>query len=93
LWNINFPETAETPPKGVRLAGMGFRRLSDTVEKRLDPRGRPYYWSGIDPLKNHNLEAGTDVKELRERYITLTPLHFDLTDSQLMASLKGRRWE
>lgn len=92
LWNINFPETAETPPKGVRMTSMSFHRHSDTVEKRLDPRGRPYYWSGIDPLKNHTLEAGTDVKELQDRHITLTPLHFDLTEDGILADFRNREW-
>jgi 5'-nucleotidase len=93
LWSINFPETAETPPAGVKLARMGFRRHNDTIEKRLDPRGRPYYWSGIDPLKNHALEPGDDVCELKQRYITLTPLHFDLTEDRLMESLQDCTWQ
>jgi len=93
LWSINFPETAAMPPKGVRLTSMGFRRNADTVEKRIDPRGRPYYWSGIDPLKNHALEPGTDVKELQDRYITLTPLHFDLTEERILSTLSGREWK
>ncbi|MBX3441722.1 MAG: 5'/3'-nucleotidase SurE [Planctomyces sp.] len=92
LWSINFPETAPAPPRGVKLAAMGFRRHADTIEKRKDPRGRPYYWSGIDPLKNHALEPGTDVKELQDRYITLTPLHFDLTETRILRELDGHEW-
>jgi 5'-nucleotidase len=92
LWSINFPETADTPPRGVRLSAMGFRRHADTVEKRIDPRGRPYYWSGIDPLKNHAMEAETDVKDLNDRYVTVTPLHFDLTEVRLMNEFRGREW-
>jgi 5'-nucleotidase len=92
LWSINFPETAATPPRGVRLTSMGFRRNADTVEKRIDPRGRPYYWSGIDPLKNHTLETGTDVKDLQDRYITMTPLHFDLTEQRILADFRDRKW-
>lgn len=80
LWNINFPDTTEAGPKGVKVCSMGIRRHTDTVEKRIDPRGRPYYWSGLDPLRNHSLEPGTDVCELTSGYATVTPLHFDLTD-------------
>ncbi|QDT55114.1 5'-nucleotidase SurE [Caulifigura coniformis] len=89
LWSINFPETAETPPKGVRISSMGFRRHAETIVKRTDPRGRPYYWSGIDPLKNHAMEPETDVKDLNERYVTVTPLHFDLTEMKLMQEFRG----
>ncbi len=92
LWSINFPETAETPPNGVRLSSMGYRRFADTVVKRTDPRGRPYYWSGIDPLKNHAMEPETDVKDLHERYVTVTPLHFDLTETKLMREFRDNSW-
>ena len=92
LWSINFPETADTRPNGVRLSSMGFRRHADTVVKRTDPRGRPYYWSGIDPLKNHAMEPETDVKDLAERYVTVTPLHFDLTEMKLMQQFREKAW-
>jgi 5'-nucleotidase len=80
LWNINFPPTSEEPPVGVKFASMGVKRHDDTIEKRIDPRGRPYYWSGLDPLRNHALDPGTDVAELKQRYVTITPLHFDMTN-------------
>ncbi len=59
---------------------MGVKRHDDSVEKRLDPRGRPYYWSGLDPLRSHALEPGTDVADLNQRYVTITPLKFDMTN-------------
>lgn len=92
LWNINFPDTTPDGPRGVKLTTMGVRRLNDTVEKRTDPRGRPYYWSGLDPLKNHELEPGSDVKELDDGFATVTPLHFDLTESGLMEECAEQSW-
>ena len=86
LWNINFPDSADTAPQGVKMVSMGVRRHTDTVEKRLDPRGQPYYWSGLDPLNNHELDPGTDVAELTNGYITITPLHFDLTEQSVIQS-------
>ena len=67
---------------GVKFASMGVKRHDDTIEKRIDPRGRPYYWSGLDPLRNHALDPGTDVAELKQRYVTITPLHFDMTNHE-----------
>ncbi len=84
LWNINFPDSSDSGPLGVKMTNMGVRRHTDTVEKRLDPRGQPYYWSGLDPLKNHELEPGTDVNELTSGYATITPLHFDLTEMSIL---------
>ncbi|WP_437206037.1 5'/3'-nucleotidase SurE [Planctomicrobium sp. SH664] len=92
LWNVNFPATRPEGPKGIKLTTMAVKRHSDTIEKRLDPRGRPYYWSGLDPLKNHALEPGSDVKELTEGYVTVTPLHFDLTETSILQSLQGTRF-
>ena len=80
LWNLNFPDTTPEGPRGVKLVAMGVRRHADVMEKRTDPRGRTYYWSGLDPYENHQMEPGTDLKELADGYATLTPLHFDLTE-------------
>lgn len=80
LWNINFPETKPDWPCGVKWTSLGVKRHFDVMEKRIDPRGRPYYWSGLDPISNHKLEAGTDIHELSEGYVTVTPLKFDLSD-------------
>jgi 5'-nucleotidase len=93
LWNVNFPETDLGLPKGVKVVKMGVRRHQDVMEKREDPRGRPYFWSGLDPIKNHAMEPGTDLKELADGYITITPLHFDLTEHQTVRDLGGVRFE
>ncbi len=92
LWNLNFPETEPGPPKGVKVVSMGVKRHADVMEKREDPRGRPYFWSGLDPIKNHAMDPGTDLKEITEGYITLTPLHFDLTERQTVQDLEQQEW-
>lgn len=91
LWNVNFPETKEKWPRGVKWTSLGIKRHIDVMEKRTDPRGRPYYWSGLDPTTNHQLEEGTDIQELSEGFVTVTPLKYDLTDQkQLNQSLSGQ---
>ncbi|HWL07602.1 MAG TPA: 5'/3'-nucleotidase SurE [Planctomicrobium sp.] len=87
LWNINFPNSSPEGPRGVKVTSMAVRRRSDTIEKRIDPRGRPYYWSGLDPLRNHHLEPGTDVAEMLDGYVTITPLHFDLTEMPTLSEI------
>ncbi len=65
---------------------MGLHRHSDILEKRHDLRGQPYYWSGLVPeMSRHSKLANaedelTDVHELADGYITITPLNFDMTD-------------
>ncbi len=92
LWTINFPDTSPAGPRGVRFVSMGVRRHTDTIEKRVDPRGRPYYWSGLDPLKNHDMDPDTDVHGVHEGYVTVTPLHFDLTETSVLKSARQLDW-
>lgn len=89
LWSINFPDSTPEGPRGVKFAPMGVRRMTDRVEKRLDPRGRPYYWSGLDPFEPPQLQEETDVKDVVEGYVTVTPLHFDLTEMSLLDRCRG----
>jgi 5'-nucleotidase len=92
LWNVNFPNSSPAGPKGVRLTSMGVRRRNDTVEKRTDPRGRPYYWSGLDPIKNHTPDPGSDVEALAAELVSMTPLHFDLTEADFLREHQQTTW-
>lgn len=92
LWNVNFPDSGNGPPRGVKTVSLGVRRHVDVMEKRHDPRGKPYYWSGLDPMENHQMTPGTDVRELAEGYATVTPLDFDLTDRATIQKLSDTAW-
>jgi len=76
LINVNVPAGS---PKGVRVARLGRRRYGEDVIEKKDPRGRPYYWIGATPPKG-DIEQGTDLSAVAEKYISMTPLHLDLTD-------------
>lgn len=93
LWNINFPNCTPSGPRGVKTTSLGVRRYHDVMEKRHDPRGRPYFWSGLDPVENHQLEPGTDVRELADGYVTVTPMHFDLTCADEVDRLRDVDWK
>lgn len=92
LWNVNFPANKPGWPLGAKLAAMGIRRHTEAVERRTDPRGRTYYWSGLNPIKSHHLDPGTDIHDLTEGYVTITPLRFDLTDSAALQRLHDHVW-
>lgn len=87
LWNINFPASRGEWPQGVRHCAIEIRRINERVEKRLDPRGRTYFWSGLDPLASHHLDEATDVQSLLNGWVTITPLHFDLTERPVLERL------
>jgi 5'-nucleotidase len=90
LWNLNFPPPLPDSPKGVKFVSMGARRQREKIEKRTDPRGRDYFWAGLDPLSSHHMDDGTDVPNMLDGYITVTPLQFDLTEFGLLERLRGQ---
>jgi 5'-nucleotidase len=93
LWNMNLPESRPDWPIGVKTLPMGLERYGEAMERRIDPRGRPYFWTMTVPKEEHQIEPGTDVEGLAEGYITLTPLHFDLTDRRRLGESAGHAWK
>lgn len=89
LWNINLPDSKAAGPRGLKVVRMAVNRQTDKIEKRIDPRGRPYYWSGLEPILNHQFVPETDVNELTAGYATVSPLHFDLSERDLVAELSA----
>ncbi len=91
LFNVNLPAHSRGEPKGVRVVPMGVGRHGETFERRKDPRGRTYYWLTYAPP--YALEGPvTDVSSLAEGYISVTPLHFDLTRHDKLEELKSWDW-
>ena len=69
---------------------MGVRWAREQYEKRVDPRGRSYFWALSDPIDSAE-EGETDVSALRKGFVTLTPLDFDLTKRSELAEME--RWQ
>lgn len=82
--NVNFPLG---PFKGVRATRLGRRVYSEGVIERLDPRGRKYYWIGGEAPTWHS-EEGTDFDAVQNGYVSITPLHLDLTHHASIPRLK-----
>jgi 5'-nucleotidase len=91
LFNVNLPAHSRGEPKGVRVVPMGLGRYGEGFERRQDPRGRTYYWLTYNPPLNLR-GPETDVSSLCEGYITVTPLHFDLTRHDLIGDLSRWKW-
>jgi 5'-nucleotidase len=84
LVNVNVPAGK---PKGVRVTRLGKRRYGEAVIEKLDPRGRPYYWIG-STIPTGEFEEGTDITAVAEKWISMSPLHLDLTDYRALALLE-----
>jgi 5'-nucleotidase len=89
LYNLNVPTAAlRSPlPPEVRVVPMGLARTAEQYEKRVDPRGRSYFWALSEPAAPPG-EDDTDVSALRRGFVTLTPLDFDLTKRPILAEMK-----
>lgn len=87
LLNVNIPNLPPEKIAGIEITSLGWRRYEKAVHRRLDPRGRPYYWIAGEIKDDHNL-VGTDVAALAAGKISITPIHFDLTDYELVKELK-----
>jgi 5'-nucleotidase len=78
FFNLNFPNVAPEVLKAPLLTRLGRRKYTNVLSKRLDPRGRPYYWFSGSPVES-DCADGTDIQAVQEGHISLTPVHFDLT--------------
>jgi 5'-nucleotidase len=88
LLNVNIPAIAEEDICGAVVTRLGIRRYRDQFEKRIDPRGKTYYWlSGI--IIESEAEADTDVQAIKNNYVTITPLKYDLTYAKAMPALQS----
>jgi 5'-nucleotidase len=91
--NINIPcLEAHQSPAGVKIVRQCTRPWTDTYERRKDPRGRDYFWNNSVFVLGAT-DDDTDVAALRDGYITITPLQFDLTDHALLRKWNGGNWQ
>jgi 5'-nucleotidase len=85
LLNCNVPLAQ---PRGLKLTRLGVRRYTEGVLKQKDPRGRTIYWiGGGEPV--WECIPGTDFNEVGEGWISVTPLHLDMTDIRFLEELEA----
>lgn len=87
--NVNVPDIDEASIHGTQVVKLGSRRYINCVEERKDPRGKSYYW--LSGNLQYTPETETDVWAVNQNYISLTPLHYDLTNYVKLQALKS--WE
>ena len=92
LFNVNIPSLEKAPVAGVRVVPQNVSPYVEKFDRRTDPRGRTYFWTGgvLDCPEPH---PDTDVTALGESFITVTPLQFNLTDAVLLETMKSWEWK
>jgi 5'-nucleotidase len=79
LLNINVPNLPIGDIQGTRITRLGKRIYHQMTVERVDPRGKKYYWiGGGEP--DWEREEGTDFDAVDRSFVSITPLHLDLTD-------------
>jgi 5'-nucleotidase len=91
LFNVNIPSLEKGPVRGVRVVPQNVAVYTETYDRRVDPRGRVYFWSGPD-FGCPDPHPDTDVAALAEGYITVTPLQFNLTQAAALEAMRAWKW-
>ncbi len=91
--NVNVPATGPgAEPRGIRVTRQGRRVYGSGVVRKVDPRGKAYYWIGARELGRLERVGGTDVEAVEAGYVSVTPIRTDLTDHEFRAILGGWTW-
>src|SRR5262249_40568769 len=89
LLNVNFPSVPPDAVRGTRVTVLGRRDQSALyIDARVDTRQVPYYWLGFQRRSGRPGE-GTDLKAMEANFISVTPLHLDLTEKEALAGLEA----
>ncbi|MCW1402202.1 5'/3'-nucleotidase SurE [Novosphingobium sp. MW5] len=90
LVNVNFPPLAAGEVKGIRVVRQGFHDYArGSVVEGTDPRGYRYFWFGLHGIE-HTPGHDSDLEAIADGFISVTPLHLDLTHDPSIAMLKER---
>lgn len=89
LVNVNFPALGAEEVQGIRVVRQGLRDYGRLrIDQRTDPRGYPYFWFALGDwpqTPGHD----TDLGAISDGYVSVTPLHLDMTHEPSLATLAG----
>ncbi|MFW5951096.1 MAG: 5'/3'-nucleotidase SurE [Gemmatimonadota bacterium] len=90
LLNINLPPTSPEQSRGVRITRLGRRAYQGSLTRAKDPSGREYFWIGGGESRWWG-DDDSDFRAIEGGYVSVTPLHLDLTNFELLNEI--RDWE
>jgi 5'-nucleotidase len=90
LINVNFPALPAEEVKGIRICRQGLRDYGRLrIVQRTDPRGYDYFWFGLGPMVQTPGHS-TDLEAMDDGFVSVTPLHLDLTHDPSIDGLRQR---
>lgn len=88
ILNVNVPNCPWSEIRGFEVTRLGHRHRAEPVVKTTDPRGRDMYWIGPAGAEQ-DAGQGTDFDAVRRKFISVTPIHVDLTRYQALEQVAG----
>jgi 5'-nucleotidase len=88
LLNVNLPPLPPSEIRGVRVTSLGRRRYAGSITRAKDPSGKEYFWIGGGEVRWRG-PRDSDFQAVEEGYVSVTPLHLDLTNYDLLEEIRG----
>ena len=88
LYNINFPDRTAEEVVGVKACSQGRRQIGTSLTEGRSPGGRPYLWIGNFAAES-GLSADSDLGAIEAGFVSVSPLHLDLTHRPSLKPLRG----
>jgi 5'-nucleotidase len=88
LLNVNIPGIPGDEVKGVKVTHLGSRVFHEEIARMRDPWGKDIYWIGGGHV-TWSGDADSDVQATRDGYISVTPLHMDMTNYGLLQATQA----
>ena len=89
LLNVNIPDVPLNSINGIKLTRQGKRIYDDSIKETFDPHGQKHYWiGGGNPYWEHGED--TDMQAIQDNYVSITPVHLDLTNYDALKFLKNK---
>ncbi|MFQ5537504.1 MAG: 5'/3'-nucleotidase SurE [Gemmatimonadota bacterium] len=88
LFNVNLPPVSPDEVKGIRITSLGRRRYAESITRARDPSGKEYFWIG-GGVAHWEGPPDSDFQAVRDGFISVTPLHLDLTNYDLLEEVRS----
>jgi 5'-nucleotidase len=88
ILNVNVPDLPFSELRGIQVTRLGTRHKAEPTIKDVDPRGRKIFWIG-QPGPQQDAGPGTDFYAVNTGFVSITPLHLDLTHYKVLEELSG----
>ena len=88
ILNVNIPALMPDDLAGVAITRLGGKMFTDEYDKRIDPRGKVYYWMAGELIKQCENDD-SDINALRWNKVSVTPITFEMTLNSVMPQLEN----